>query len=274
MTDRRLRFSPTIVLILVVLAIAAGAVLTRNLGHQVPGTLRLGVLAAESPRRVERVAGPLANWLGEAAGRAGEVVAPGTSGLEELAARAEVMLVDGSTATGMDPELVLAWARPVGVAGPRDEFVMVSAGGRRSGLCAVPVAGLSRELARLGASCDSLHVAGSPFAGRELLRALAAGGYDAVLVRASIVEEARLAGWLVAPPSRLRSAGAGRGWLALVASPRIEPALRNRVREAALNLDKYRLDPSHMRASSVLHALAEFGVGGFAGGEPFATLRR
>ena len=42
-----------------------------------------------------------------------------------------------------------------------------------------------------------------------------------------------------------RSARAGgRGWLALVASGNLDERVRGRTREAALNLDKYRLDPS------------------------------
>lgn len=277
-TKRKLRFSPTVVLVLVVLALAAGALLTRGIDGPAPGTVRLGVLAAESPRRVERALGPLGVWIAESSGRAGEVVAPGTAGVDELASRCDVFLAPESMVRDRDDLAVLAWVRPLGSAGPREPFVVVEATdhdpdlGRRDCAVAVPtdVAALDRSLVD---SCDSMSVAGSPFAERELLRAFVAGAYRAVLVRASVVEDARLAGWLGDRPHRTLAQGRPRPWLALVASPSTDAELRRRAREAALNLDKYRLDPSHARAAAVLNALAEFGIGGFAPVEPFAALR-
>lgn len=273
---RGVRFSPTVVLILVVLALAGGALISSSLDTPVPGTLRLGVLAGESPLRVERAAGPLAVWLGEAVGRAGEVVAPGTSGSDELASRSDVMLVPETRARDLDANLILAWLRPVGTAGAYASFMVIAAtddAGDRA--CAVPTEDLAMELASSNAAdCDSVVVAGSPFAERELLRAFVAGAYHAVLVRESVVKDARLAGWLGDRAHVRIAAGPDRPWMALVASASTDPAIRRRVRAAALNLDKYRLDPSHARAGSVLHALAEFGIGGFAPVEPFAALRR
>jgi hypothetical protein len=267
------RFSPTVVLILVVLALAAGAVISRNFDGPVPGTVRLGILAAESPRRIERSAGPLAAWLGQSVNRAGEVVAPGTAGLAELAGRCDVMLVPEAEVQQLDRDRLLAWIRPVGVARVREDYRVVRSG--RSAppfLGAVATAGLAGSLEE--ARCDSIVVAGSPFSERELLRAVVSGGYDAVLVRASVIEDARLAGWLSDPASIVGPPVDSRPWLALVASPGLDSDLRRGVQEAALNLDKYRLDPSRTRAASVIHALAELGIGGFAPPEPFATLRR
>ncbi|RKZ12344.1 hypothetical protein DRQ32_03925, partial [bacterium] len=83
--NRSLRFSPTVVLVLVVLALAAGAMVQWDFDGGVPGTLRLGVLAEESALRMERATAPLANWMGASVGRAGEVVAPGQAGFDELA---------------------------------------------------------------------------------------------------------------------------------------------------------------------------------------------
>lgn len=274
-TERGLRFSPTVVLILVVLALAVGALLSREIDGPAPGTVRLGVLAAESPRRVERAMRPLAAWIAQNVGRAGEVVAPGTAGLEELASRCDVMLVPESVLRGAPEFTALAWVRPLGSAGPLEEFVVVEApdGGRR--LCAVPVdSGVADLNASTGADCDSVLVAGSPFAERELLRAFVAGAFRAVVVRRSVVEDARLAGWLGDRPHTLTVVSPARTWMALVASPAADEDLARRVRDAALNLDKYRLDPSHARAASVLNSLAEFGIGGFAPVEPFAAFRR
>jgi hypothetical protein len=269
---RGVRFSPTIVLVLVVLALAGGALISRNFDGPVPGTLRLGVLAAESPRRTERSAGPLAAWLGQSVNRAGEVVAPGTAGLEELGDRCDVMLVPEAEVQRLDRERLLAWVRPLGVARIREDHRVVYSG--RSDppfLGAVATAGLVGSLEE--ARCDSVVVAGSPFSERELLRALVSGGYGAVLARASVIEDARLAGWLN-DPAIVGAPIDSRPWLALVAAPGLDSDLRRKVQEAALNLDKFRLDPSRTRAASVIHALAELGIGGFAPPEPFATLRR
>jgi hypothetical protein len=136
----------------------------------------------------------------------------------------------------------------------------------------VTTAGLAGELGI--ADCDSVAVARSPFSDRQLLRAWVAGGYSAVLVRGSVVEEARHAGWFADRPSVVSARAGGRGWLALVASGNLDERVRGRTREAALNLDKYRLDPSHKRASSVLNALAELGIGGFIAPETLGALRQ
>ena len=77
-----IRFSPTVTLVLVVLALAAGALISRRVDGPAPGTLRVGVLAAESPLRIERAMGPLSTWLAGSSRLAGEVVAPGTAGVE------------------------------------------------------------------------------------------------------------------------------------------------------------------------------------------------
>lgn len=273
---RGVRFSPTVVLILVVLALAGGALISLSLDTPVPGTLRLGVLAGESPLRVERAAGPLAVWLGEAVGRAGEVVAPGTSGADELASRCDVMLVPEARARELDASLVLAWLRPVGRAVARVNLIaIVATDAAGDGACAAATDNLAEELAAMNdGDCDSVVVVGSPFAEREILRAFVAGAYHAVLVRESVAEDARLAGWLGDRAHVRLAAGSDRPWMALVASSTVQPSMRRGVRDAALNLDKYRLDPTHARAASVLHALAEFGIGGFAPVEPFAALRR
>jgi hypothetical protein len=269
---RGIRFSPTVVLILVVLALAAGALISRNFDGPAPGTLRLGVLAAESPRRIERSAGPLASWLGQSINRAGEVVAPGTAGLVELAGRCDVMLVPESEVHHLDRDRLLAWVRPLGVAKVREDYMVVHSG-RSEGPCmgAVATQGLIGALEET--RCDSVVVAGSPFAERELLRALVSGGYGAVLVRASVIEDARLAGWLSHPDTIVAASIDSQPWMALVASPGFDSDLRRRVQEGALNLDKFRLDPSRTHAASVFNALAELGIGGFAAPEPFATLR-
>jgi hypothetical protein len=135
----------------------------------------------------------------------------------------------------------------------------------------VSTRGLVPELE--GTGCDSVAVARSPFADRQLVRAWVAGGYAAILVRGSVVEEARRAGWFADRPAAVSIRARDRGWLALVASSTLESSVRRRAREAALNLDKYRLDPSHQRAESVLHALAELGIGGFIAPETFDALR-
>jgi len=271
-TSRGVRFSPTVVLVLVVLALAVGALVSRNVDGRVPGTLRVGVLAAESPRRIDRAVGPLATWLANSTQRAGEVVAPGTAGVAELATRCDVMLVPEVEAQEIGSGLFLAWVRPIGVVGAREDLVVVAAPGHAaSGLCAVPTAGLVPDLE--GAACDSIAIAGSPFSDRELLRAFVGGAYDAVLVRASVVADARLAGWFSERPSVIGGHAQGRSWLALVASPALDPSIRRRIQDSALNLDKYRLEPSHMRAAAVLHALAELGIGGFAPVESFPGLR-
>ena len=61
---RGVRFSPTVVLILVVLALAGGALISSILDSPVPGTLRLGVLAGEpqgfEEDRGDRVGG---HWI-------------------------------------------------------------------------------------------------------------------------------------------------------------------------------------------------------------------
>jgi hypothetical protein len=88
-----------------------------------------------------------------------------------------------------------------------------------------------------------------------------------------VVEDARSAGWLADRPHSLTRLAPARYWMALVASPAVDENLQRRVREAALDLDQYRLDPSHARAAAVLNALAEFGIGGFARVEPFAAFR-
>ena len=266
------RFSPTVTLVLVVLALAAGALISRKVEGPAPGTLRVGVLASESPLRIERAVGPLATWLAESSHLAGEVVAPGTAGVEELATRSDVMLVPERVARSMEATQVLAWVRPVGTAGAMEPLVLVesdTAGG--GGPCAVATAGLVAELSSTG--CDSIAVARSPFADRQLLRAWVSGGYSAVLVRGSVVEEARLAGWFGDRPSSLSFRSYARGWLALVAAENLDERVRRRTREAALNLDKYRLDPSHKRAASVLHALAELGIGGFIAPDVLGALR-
>ena len=256
------RFSPTVTLVLVVLALAAGALISSKVDGPAPGTLRVGVLASESPLRVERAMGPLASWLAGNSHLAGEVVAPGTAGVEELDARADVMFVPERIANTMEASRILAWVRPVGTAGAMEPLVLIESDPPGAeGPCAVPTAGLVTEMS--GAACDSVAVARSPFADRELLRAWVAGGYSAVLIRGSVVEEARLAGWFGDRPSSVSYRTYARGWLALVASENLDDRVRRRTREAALNLDKYRLDPSHKRAASVLHALAELGIGGF-----------
>jgi hypothetical protein len=99
------------------------------------------------------------------------------------------------------------------------------------------------------------------------------GGYAAVLVRASVVEEARKAGWFADRASVVSIRARDRGWLALVASANLDDAVGRRAREAVLNLDKYRLDPSHKNAASVLNALAELGIGGFIAPETFGPPR-
>ena len=274
-TGRGVRFSPTVVLILVVLALAGGALISSSLDTTIPGTLRLGVLAGESPLRVERAAGPLAAWLGGAVGRAGEVVAPGTSGLAELGSRCDVMLVPGALARTLDIPLILAWVRPVSSAAARVELVIVATpDAGEKGVCAVATEDLVPELTALDLpGCESVVVAGSPFAERELLRAFVAGAYRAVMVRKSTVEDARLAGWLGDRAHVRIAVSSDTPWMALVASGATDPSVRRGVRDAALHLDKYRLDPSYTRAGSVLHALAEFGIGGFVAVEPFAALR-
>ncbi len=273
--SRGVRFSPTVVLILVVLALAGGALISSSLDTTVPGTLRVGVLAGESPLRVERAVGPLSVWLGGAVGRAGEVVAPGTSGVAELGSRCDVMLVPEALARKLDVPLILAWVRPVSNATGRVDLVIVAdPDPGADGVCAVATEDLAVKLAAADVSgCESVVVAGSPFAERELLRAFAAGAYRAVMVRESLVEDARLAGWLGDRAHVRTTAASHIPWMALVASEALDPAVRRRVRDAALNLDKYRLDPSHARAGSVVHALAEFGIGGFVAVEPFAALR-
>jgi hypothetical protein len=267
------RFSPTVTLVLVVLALAAGALISKKVDGPAPGTLRVGVLASESPLRIERAVGPLATWLAGTSHLAGEVVAPGTAGIEELATRADVMLVPERVTRGMDATRILAWVRPVGTAGAMESLVLVeseTADGR--GRCAVATAGLVPDMAT--AACDSVAVARSPFADRQLLRAWVAGGYSAVLVRGSVVEEARQAGWFADRPSSVSFRSQTRGWLAMVASENLDDRVRRRTREAALNLDKYRLDPSHKRAASVLNALAELGIGGFIAPEVLGALRQ
>jgi hypothetical protein len=131
----------------------------------------------------------------------------------------------------------------------------------------VATVGLKADLG--SGTCDSVAVARSPFAERQLLRAWVAGGYSAVLVRGSVVDEARQAGWFADRASRVSVRSGGRGWLALVASPSLDAGVRRRTREAALNLDKYRLEPSHQRAASVMRSLAELGIGGFMTPEAF-----
>jgi hypothetical protein len=260
--------------------LAIGALVSWNLdGPRVPGSLRVGVLASESSLRTERAVGPLAVWLAASVGRAGEVVAPGRDGLEELEARSEVMLVPAAEAEELDPRRVLAWIRPVGRPSSRVDYqLLVASLAPGSGRCGVATEDLLGELESAteleGTGCDSVDVAGSPFAERELLRAFAAGAYRCVLVRASEADDASLAGWLTQRAHTRTPVGPSRPWMALVASVRLEPDLRNRVRDSALDLDKYRLDPSHHRAASVLHALAEFGIGGFAPVDAFAALRR
>lgn len=272
-SNKGVRFSPTVTLVLVVLALAAGALISRKVDAPAPGTLRVGVLASESPLRIERAIGPLATWLAENSHLAGEVVAPGTAGVEELAIRADVMLVPERVARSMEPKLVLAWVRPVGTAGAMEPLVLVESDpAGDGGPCAVATSGLVSEMA--SAACDSVAVARSPFADREILRAWVAGGYASVLVRGSVVEEARQAGWFSDRPSSVSFRSFARGWLALVASENLDDRLRRRTREAALNLDKYRLDPSHRRAASVLHALAELGIGGFIAPEGLGALRQ
>jgi hypothetical protein len=275
-SGRGVRFSPTSVLILVVLALAGGALISSSLDTTIPGTLRLGVLAGESPLRVERAVGPLARWLGEAVGRAGEVVAPGTSGLEELSSRCDVMLVTEARARDLDVPLILAWLRPVSSASARVDLVVISTPDSvGEDVCGVATEGLAQgPWPEDFPGCESVEVAGSPFAERELLRAFVAGAYRAVMVRENVVEDARLAGWLGDRAHVRTPAGSHTPWMALVASEALDPAVRRGIRDAALNLDKYRLDPSHARAGSVLHALAEFGIGGFVAVEPFAALRK
>jgi len=274
-SGRGVRFSPTVMLILVVLALAGGALISSSLDTTIPGTLRLGVLAGESPLRVERAAGPLAVWLGESVGRAGEVVAPGTSGLDELGSRCDVMLVPEALARKLDVPLILAWLRPVSSASIRtDLLIIVDSDPAGEGVCAVASEDLVDKLVAADIpGCESVFVAGSPFAERELLRAFVAGAYRAVMVRENVLEDARLAGWLGDRAHVRTTAASDTPWMALVASAALDPAVRRGVRDAALNLDKFRLDPSHARAGSVLHALAEFGIGGFVAVEPFASLR-
>lgn len=271
--SRGIRFSPTVVLVLVVLALAAGALVPWNFaGKSVPGTVRLGVLAAESPLRMERASGPLADWLAEGLGRSGEVVAPGTSGLAELERRCDVILVPEPQARRLDASRVLTWVRPVGRAGVREDFVLVrGAEATGAGLCAVAVEGVLD--AAITAEFDSLIVARSPFAERELLRAFVSRAFDAVVVRGSVLEDARVAGWLADRPAQITTVVGDWPWMALVASPSLDEKARRRLRDGALNLDKFRLDPSHSRAAAVLHALAEIGIGGFASAEPFAALK-
>ncbi len=274
-TRRGVRFSSTVVLILVVLALAGGALISSSLDTRVPGTLRLGILAGESPLRVERAAGPLAIWLGSAVGRAGEVVAPGTTGLAELGSRCDVMLVPEVLARKLDARLILAWVRPVSSVTARVDLVIIATADRAgNGVCAVATEDLKVKLAAADVSgCESVVVAGSPFAERELLRSFVAGAYQAVMVRESVVQDARLAGWL-GDRAHVRTIAASHiPWMALVASEALDPAVRRGVRDAALNLDKYRLDPSYTRVGSVIHALAEFGIGGFVPIEPFPVLR-
>lgn len=270
---RPVRFSPTVVLVLVVLALAAGALVPLDCSNPVPGTLRVGVLAAESPSRMDRALGPFANWVAGATGRGGEVVAPGTSGLEELERRADLMFVPEPQARRISAARILAWVRPVGRPGSREDLLLLHARDHGTGgVCGLAVADLIEETHL--AEFDSVVVARSPFAERELLRAFVLGALDAVVVRASVVEDARGAGWLDDRPASSTTVAAEWPWLALVASSSLDSRTEASVRDAALNLDKYRLDPSHARAASVLHALAEIGIAGFAPVEPFAALRR
>jgi len=250
-----------VTLVLVVLALAAGALISRQVDGPAPGTLRVGVLASESPLRIERAVGPLASWLAGSSRLAGEVVAPGTAGLEELDSRCDVMLVPDAAARTLPASRILAWVRPVGVAAARDGLMLVEAAAADgSAPCGVATEGL---VAELGADCDSVAIARSPFADRQLLRAWVAGGYSAVLVRESVVDEAIRAGWFADRASRVTPRAREHGWIALVASAKLDDGARRRTRDAALNLDKYRLDPARHRVAAVLNALAELGIGGF-----------
>lgn len=272
-----LRFPPWILLVSVVLALSASAL--RPLHEpRLPGTLRVGVVAGESPAALERAFGPLSAYFGQSVRRSSALVRL-SAGHAQDAQEADVMVVP---AQGVDRSRVLAWAKPVGRSGPRVAVVLVRRAGPDPVLQSIALGdstllgGVERArdlLAQSGHHPSEWRVGASVYRHEEALVLLQHGVVDGAVVRRTELDLARSKGWLPAPEWTLDELAAPAPQFALVAGASLSSPARQRIRERALDLDHLRYSSRDALVGSVLQGLAELGIGGFTPTEPFPSLR-
>lgn len=280
-------WSRTTWLLFLLVVVTALSTLLKVRDPDLPGTLRLGVLrsrGSDSPTWLS----PLAEYLGQELHRRVIITPLASPDLRRSPEPLDLALLPVGGNPPADSLEVLAWAKPQGRSTWRCRAGIL----RGSDAAWPPPPGASLIFGdcvswdgRYGAipvllgwgwkpeQIDRAHCGPDAFDHQEAIAAVVYGAFDYAVVRETEVRGARRLGRL--PPHGFIYApvGEARGDFALVAVGGLARSARKRVREAALNLDHYRQDPSRLRARAASEALMTLGFSGFAPVEVLPSLR-
>jgi ABC transporter, phosphonate, periplasmic substrate-binding protein len=268
--------------------VTAASTLVEMRDPALPGTLRLGVLRPGDPRGVDLVLAPFAAYLGQEIHRRVVIEEIDPAAVEQASDLFDLALLPLHGAVKVEEVSVLAWAKSAGRSGWRSAVGVLRTrdvpwppepGRRLIFGDAVTWSGYHGALEPLeGWGWSDAEIAASvrgkdPFDHQGAIASLVYGAFDYAVVREMDVYAAIRIGRLPRQGFVYTRVGEPRGDFALVAGTELSDAARNRVRDAALNLDHYRQDPSRLRAGAASHALGELGLSGFAPDELLPSLR-
>jgi len=272
----------------ILLVLVLGAAVTTVLPSReptLPGMLELAVLRGPGDLATSRALTPLADYLGLSLRRSIRVR---VVAIDTLTNRTDfdLALLPARLAVTHPTSDILAWSKPRGTGAADTRPLMVYRSGTKLASIALP-----RVIVGDASTFDPAKVRGwlqaqgvdassgapafghNPYDHSEALAALVHRAFDLAVVRESdlrvaldsgLVDRTQYAYLAVAPSAQ---------GFALVAGPDLPTAARRKLRDAALNLDHLRYDPSSLRARGVLEAMGNLGLDGFVPAEILPSLR-
>jgi hypothetical protein len=274
-------------LLFLLVVVTALSTLLKVRDPDLPGTLRLGVLRSRGSNSPTWLS-PLAEYLGQELHRRVIITPLSSPDPRSSPDPLDLALLPMAGSPPADSLEVLAWAKPQGRSSwrcragilrgsdapwpppPGSSLLFgdcVSWDGRFGAVPVLRAWGWEPEQIE-GVPCGS-----DAYDHQTSIAAVVYGAFDYAVVREAEVRGARHLGRLPERGFVYSPVGEARGDFALVAVGGLARSARDRVREAALNLDHYRQDPSRLRARAASEALMTLGFSGFAPVEVLPSLR-